>query len=102
MINLVKNGVGLCLMRDELASAAQGCSLMFIYPKARTQATRVVGLVLIEALKKAGLNPSREKVIEALNKMPELDLGGFFVKLDPITHNGSRFTELTVIADDGR
>ena len=60
MINLVKNGVGLCLMRDELASAAltrqevciwdgvaQDCPLMFIYPKAREQDPSMVGLVRV-------------------------------------------------------
>jgi branched-chain amino acid transport system substrate-binding protein len=62
----------------------------------------ISGLVLMQAIKKAGANPSREKVIEALNKMPETDLGGFFVRLDPNTHNGSKFTELTVIAADGQ
>lgn len=46
--------------------------------------------------------PSRQKVIEALNKMQELDLGGFFIKFDLLTQNGSKFTELTVVAEDGR
>ena len=62
----------------------------------------VSGLVLVQAIKKAGNNPTREKVIEALNKMPETDLGGFFVKFDTKSHNGSKFTELTVLAADGR
>ncbi len=62
----------------------------------------ISGLVLTQAIKKAGPNPSREKVIDALNKMPEVDLGGFFIKFDPTTRNGSKFTELTVIAADGQ
>jgi branched-chain amino acid transport system substrate-binding protein len=62
----------------------------------------ISGLVLTQAIKKAGPNPSREKVMEALNKMPEVDLGGFFIKFDPTTRNGSKFTELTVIAADGQ
>ena len=62
----------------------------------------VSGLVLIQAIKKAGNNPTREKVMDALNKMPETDLGGFFVKFDAKSHNGSKFTELTVLAADGK
>ncbi len=62
----------------------------------------ISGLVLTQAIKKAGPNPSREKVMDALNKMPETDLGGFFVKFDPTTRNGSKFTELTVIGADGQ
>jgi branched-chain amino acid transport system substrate-binding protein len=62
----------------------------------------VSGLVLVQAIKKAGANPTREKILDALNKMPEINLGGFFIKFDPTTHNGSKFTELTVIASDGK
>ena len=62
----------------------------------------VSGLVLVQAIKKAGNNPTRGKVIEMLNKMPETDLGGFFVKFDTKSHNGSKFTELTVLAADGK
>lgn len=58
MISLVKNSVGLCLMRDELASAAalrgevvvwqgaaQPCPLVFIYPKARAQDPAITALL---------------------------------------------------------
>lgn len=62
----------------------------------------ISGLVLVEAIKRAGANPTREKVLQALLRLPELDLGGFFVKLDPTSHNGSRFSELTVVGRDGR
>jgi branched-chain amino acid transport system substrate-binding protein len=62
----------------------------------------VSGLVLIEALKRAGPNPTRAKLLDSLARLPELDLGGFFVKFDPKSRNGSRFTELTVIARDGK
>jgi DNA-binding transcriptional LysR family regulator len=57
MISLVTSGVGLCLMRDELAQAAaqrgevivwdgvrQDCPLTFIYPKSREQDPALVGL----------------------------------------------------------
>ncbi len=57
MISLVKSGVGLCLMRDELAQAAalrgevvvwdgasQACPLTFIYNKTREQDPAIVAL----------------------------------------------------------
>ncbi len=62
----------------------------------------ISGLVLAQAIRNAGANPSRAKVMEALSKMPALDLGGFFVKFDPTSHNGSRYAELTVIGSDGK
>lgn len=62
----------------------------------------ISGLVLVQAIRNAGGSPTRAKVLEALTKMQPLDLGGFFVKFDPASHNGSRLTELTVIGADGR
>ncbi len=62
----------------------------------------ISGLVLAQAIRNAGAQPTRVKVLEALNKMPSLDLGGFFVKFDPASHNGSRFAELTVISSEGK
>ena len=62
----------------------------------------ISGLVLVQAIRNAGGSPTRAKVLEALNKMQPLDLGGFFVKFDPSSHNGSRLTELTVIGSDGK
>jgi branched-chain amino acid transport system substrate-binding protein len=61
----------------------------------------ISGLVLIQAIRNAGPNPSRAKVVSALQKMPSLDLGGFFIKFDE-NKNGSRFTELTVISENGK
>jgi branched-chain amino acid transport system substrate-binding protein len=62
----------------------------------------ISGLVLAQAIRNAGGNPTRAKVIDALNKIPPLDLGGFFVRFDPVSRNGSRYAELTVIGSDGK
>lgn len=62
----------------------------------------ISGRVLIDALRRSGPNPTRQRLIEALNKQGEINLEGFFLKFDPQTHNGSHFTELTVISRDGR
>jgi DNA-binding transcriptional LysR family regulator len=60
MISLVRSGVGLCLMRDELAQAAcerqevviwepaaQQCPLQFIYPQTRAQDPVIDGLLKV-------------------------------------------------------
>lgn len=60
------------------------------------------GLVLIDALRRSGPNPTRQRLLEVLNRPGEINLDGFFLKFDPQTHNASRFTELTVISRDGR
>ncbi|WP_292934857.1 ABC transporter substrate-binding protein [Noviherbaspirillum sp.] len=58
--------------------------------------------VLVEGLRRAGPNPTREKVIRALETLHAFDTGGFTVNFSPTTHVGSRFVEITVIGKDGR
>jgi branched-chain amino acid transport system substrate-binding protein len=61
----------------------------------------IYGKVLVEALRKAGPNPTRESVAAALKKLTTLDVGGFSFKLNPTTNNGSRFIDLTIIDRNG-
>ncbi|HEY0846059.1 MAG TPA: ABC transporter substrate-binding protein, partial [Noviherbaspirillum sp.] len=58
--------------------------------------------VLVEGLRRAGPNPSREKVIRALETLHAYDTGGFTVNFSPNNRIGSRFVEITVIGKDGR
>lgn len=58
--------------------------------------------VLVEGLRRAGPNPSREKVIRALETLHAFDTGGFTVRFSPTNRIGSRFVEITVIGRDGR
>jgi ABC-type branched-subunit amino acid transport system substrate-binding protein len=58
--------------------------------------------IVVEAFKRAGPNPTREKVIAALNTMKDFDLGDLFVSYTPKERKGSRFVELTIIGKDGR
>ena len=58
--------------------------------------------VLVEGLKRAGPNASREKVIQALETMQAYDVGGFSLSFSPSNRVGSRFVEITVIGKDGR
>ncbi|HJV51129.1 MAG TPA: ABC transporter substrate-binding protein [Noviherbaspirillum sp.] len=58
--------------------------------------------VLVEGLRRAGTNPTREKVIRALETLHAFDVGGFTVNFAPDNRIGSRFVEITVIGKDGR
>jgi ABC-type branched-subunit amino acid transport system substrate-binding protein len=58
--------------------------------------------VLVEGLKRAGKDPTREKLVKELEGLSNHDLGGFSVSYSPQDHSGSRFVELTVIGKDGR
>jgi len=58
--------------------------------------------VLVEGLRRAGNDLTRERFITAMETFRDLDLGGFWVTFTPSNHNGSKFVELTVIGKDER
>jgi branched-chain amino acid transport system substrate-binding protein len=58
--------------------------------------------VLVEALRRAGPNPSRAKVVKALETMGNYDLGGITVNYAPDNRIGSRYVEVTVIGSTGK
>ena len=57
--------------------------------------------VLVEALKRSGKEPTRDKLIAALETMHDYDLGDDVVNFGA-DHVGRRFVELTVVGRDGR
>lgn len=57
--------------------------------------------VMVDALKRAGKDPSREKLLAALEGT-NTDLGGFRVAFSPTNRQGSRFVELTVVGPGGK
>jgi ABC-type branched-subunit amino acid transport system substrate-binding protein len=57
--------------------------------------------VLVEALKRAGKTPTRESLIDAIDKIGNFDLQGYKVRLSPTARNGSSLVELTVIGAQG-
>ena len=57
---------------------------------------------LVEGLKRAGKELSREKLVVGLESMNNVDLGGYRINYSPSTRNGSRFVELTVIGAGGK
>jgi branched-chain amino acid transport system substrate-binding protein len=58
--------------------------------------------VLVEALRRAGPQPTRAKVMSALESLGKLDLGGITVGYGPQQRVGSRYVEVTVIGSDGK
>lgn len=61
----------------------------------------ITAKLLVEGIKKAGKNPTRESLVDALDKTGNFDLAGFKVKFSPTNHNGSSFVDLTVIGSQG-
>jgi branched-chain amino acid transport system substrate-binding protein len=62
----------------------------------------IAAKVLVEAVKRARADPSREKVLAQLAELRDYDAGGFKVNFGGENRVGSRFVEVTVISRDGR
>lgn len=62
----------------------------------------IAGKITAEAIKRAGPNPTREKVIKALNSMGQYDLGGVYVDYSPKARNGWGGVDLTIIGQNGK
>ncbi len=62
----------------------------------------ITAKLMVEALRRAGRDLTREKLVTALETMNNLDLGGYRVTYGPDSRNGSRFVELTVIGSGGK
>ena len=56
--------------------------------------------VAVEALRRAGTQPTREAFMRELDSLRAFDVGGYLVSFSPANHNGSSFVELTVIGKD--
>jgi branched-chain amino acid transport system substrate-binding protein len=62
----------------------------------------IAAKVLVEGLRRAGNDLTREKFVSAMETIRDFDLGGYWVTFSPASHNGSKFVELTVIGKDER
>jgi len=58
--------------------------------------------ILVEGLRRAGRNLTREGLVTSLETLRNFDLGGFTVNYTPENHDGSRYTDLTLIARNGK
>lgn len=61
----------------------------------------IAAKVLVEGLRRAGRDLTREKLVTALETMNDYDVGGFSVTYTSADHGGSRYVELTAIGRDG-
>jgi branched-chain amino acid transport system substrate-binding protein len=61
----------------------------------------LVGRAIIAALEKVGGDPTRQALIEAVQKAGTLDLGGFKLTYSATNNRGSDQVFLTVIQADG-
>jgi ABC-type branched-subunit amino acid transport system substrate-binding protein len=62
----------------------------------------IVAKVMVEGLKRAGKDLTREKLVAALESMNNVDLGEFVVSFSPSSHSGSKFVDLTMIGRGGK
>ncbi len=58
--------------------------------------------VMVEGLRRSGRNLTREGFIATMEKMQDVDLGGFFVSYSPTNRAGSKFVDLTIIGREGK
>jgi ABC-type branched-subunit amino acid transport system substrate-binding protein len=62
----------------------------------------VAAKVLVEGLRRAGPNPTRAKVLAALEGLRKFDLGGLELNFGPEDHTGLDFADLSIIGADGK
>jgi branched-chain amino acid transport system substrate-binding protein len=62
----------------------------------------LAGKVLAEGLKRAGPNPTRKKLREALEAMRDYDAGGLLIRFSPSSHSGSEFLDITILSREGK
>lgn len=58
--------------------------------------------VLVEGLKRAGKAPTREKLVDTMDNLGKVDVGGFTVYYSPGNHLGAQFVDLTMISKNGK
>jgi ABC-type branched-subunit amino acid transport system substrate-binding protein len=58
--------------------------------------------VLVEALRRAGPSPSRQKIQQALESFRRVDIGGLEVSFSPTDHTGLDYADLSIIGPDGK
>lgn len=110
-----------------LKDNARGTVVMQVFPFERSLATRFVqdaqelakaagkaeltpamlegfaaARVLVEGLKRAGNNPTREKLRTALESMQKVDIGGLEVSFGPRDHTGLTYVDISIINAEGR
>ncbi len=58
--------------------------------------------VLVEALKRAGKEPTRERIRAALETFKRVDIGGLEITYSTTDHTGLEYSDLSIIGQDGK
>lgn len=119
--------VGSKALADELGDAGQGVVISQVVPFPYAQNSPIVreyqqrmldagqkefdfsslegyltARVLVEGLRRAGRNLSRDTLISGLESMRDVNLGGFTINYSSKDHQGSNYTDLTIIGRNGK
>lgn len=119
--------VGSRALADELGDAGQGVVISQVVPFPYAQSSPIVreyqqrmteagqkdfdfsslegyltARVLVEGLRRAGKNLSRDGLITGLESMRDVNLGGFTINYSAKDHQASNFTDLTIIGRGGK
>jgi ABC-type branched-subunit amino acid transport system substrate-binding protein len=62
----------------------------------------IAATALVAAIRKAGPNPTREGILQAMGSVERLDLGGYTVQFSSSRHQGSNWVELTMLSRGNR
>jgi branched-chain amino acid transport system substrate-binding protein len=62
----------------------------------------IAAKVLVEGLKRAGKQPTREKLIAGLESMKAFDLGGLDVSYGPDLRAGTTYIDITIVGRNGK
>lgn len=62
----------------------------------------IAAKMLVEGLKRAGKDLTREKLVAALEGMRNFDLGDFVIDYSPEKHAGSAFVDLSIVRSGGQ
>jgi branched-chain amino acid transport system substrate-binding protein len=62
----------------------------------------IAAKILCEGLKRAGANPTRKKLRDALEGMREYDIGGQYIAFSPSSHSGMNYVDITILNREGK
>ncbi|MDO8305507.1 ABC transporter substrate-binding protein [Herminiimonas sp.] len=92
--NLSSSGLG---KEFQVAAKAVGATISYAAMEGYLSAK-----VMVEGLRRAGRNLTRDSFMRGLESMQRVDMGGVSVSYSDKDHTGSNFVELTLIGRDGR
>ena len=62
----------------------------------------IAAKIMVEAIKRAGKDLTREGLVSALESFTQLDLGGFVISFGAKDRTGNEFVELSIVSKQGK